>query len=494
MEIKAMNNRSKIVSYRNVVILLVMGIAVFAVNAWTLQKNFYFLFDDIAWLKEVKFDFDVKHFFTILPQSRYNDRPVRTLFFWVLYQLFGLDYTKYYLTTIIWHILNTYLLFGIIYIVLKRVNYGKSFECAGVIALFFGMYPKNLMAVYWIAGAANDLLCAFFSLIAMLLYLLYAKNHKSYPAMLGALAAYILAMRSKEAAICLPVIILVYEIYMTWYEKRKIKIHAGLLLLIGYMLVYCIRIFTLPVGLTGAGQYEQRFSILAIFSVLLNYIRMYFGIDDSTFSYTINTYYTKIGEIGIIIVIAILATSMIRLITKKHIEYSWAVLALFAAIGLSLAPLLILPNIQHLLYFYFPAIFLSMLFGGVLFVGLDKLRSKIKYVWPYAAVLLLLLVLNNIGGAAQLRNVWLGWGAEALSATKDIADIKALDDGYNLYLEGAAEGANVFNYGPGYIVNILYDTEAIHVEHITEETQFQTPYAVWTYSNGHVQELQRVEE
>lgn len=143
----------------------------------------------------------------------------------------------------------------------------------------------------------------------------------------------------------------------------QIEIHSNKNLrqssaLIGYMVVYCIHIFTLSVGLAGAGQYEQRFSILGVF--------------------------------------------------------------------------------------------LSMLFGEVLFVGLDILHSKIRYVWPYTAVLSLLLVLNNIGGATQLRNVWSGWD---LSVTNDIVDIKVLDDCYNLYLEEAAEEANVFNYGHLYFFN-----------------------------------------
>lgn len=488
------NKKFDLGRYRNIMFLLILGIAVFAVNAWTLRDNFYFLFDDIAWIKEVKYNFDVKNFFTILPNSRYNDRPVRTFFFWVLYQLFELDYMKYYLTVIIWHVVDTYLLFSVAFIVLKRVNYAKAFECACICALVFGMYPKNLMAVFWLAGAANDLLCGFFALLTLLLYLCYMKNRKAYPAVIGALVAYILAMRSKEAAICLPLIILIYECYMIWYEKRKFKVYMGNLLLIGYMVLYLVRIFTLPVGLTGEGQYEQNFSISTIFSVLFNYIRMYFGIDDGAFSYATDRYSTQVGEFGIILVTIIMTIAVIKLVNKKQAEQGGAVIALFLSSGFALAPLLVLPNIQHLLYFYFPAIFLAMLFGMLSFYGLDKLRSKVKYVYPYVTVLVVLVILNNIGGAAKLRNAWINYGEEALSATEDIKNIEPLDSGYHLYLDGAAEGANVFNYGPGNIVNILYENEEIYVEHINEETQFEKPYAVWTYADGTVEEVERVEE
>lgn len=52
--------------------------------------------------------------------------------------------------------------------------------------------------------------------------------------------------------------------------------------------------------------------------------------------------------------------------------------------------------------------------------------------------------------AGLKHNVWSGWD---LSVTNDIVDIKVLDDCYNLYLEEAAEEANVFNYGYLYFFN-----------------------------------------
>lgn len=481
-------------SARNMIWIMVTGIAVFSVNAWILRKNFYFLFDDIAWIQEVKYQFDVRNFFHILPASRYNDRPVRTFFFWICYKLFELDYTKYYLVVLIWHIVNTFLLLKIAYEVLKKINFAKAFDCACVCALFFGIYPKNLMAVFWISGAANDLLCAFFSLLTIALYLKYINNRKSCLSVIGFLTAFILAMRSKEAAICLPVIILIYELYMAYYQKTKFKLHFGLVALSGYMILYVIRIFTLPAGLTKEGQYEQNFSIISIFQVLLNYIRMYFGLDDSAFSYKAGEYYTKIGDIGIVILAFIIAAALIKICRKKNTEYAWGILVLFLMIGLSMAPLLVLPNIQHLLYFYFPAVFLSVLFGVFIFCGWDLLQSKLKFISPCLFTLIILLILNNTGGAKGLRNSWIHWGEQALSASEDITSIAPLPAGYHLYVQGASQGANIFNYGPGYIVNILYDETDISVELEDENTAYQIPYAVWNYSDGHVDELRRLEE
>ena len=302
-------------------------------------------------------------------------------------------------------------------------------------------------------------------------------------------------MRSKEASICLPVILMIYEVYMAYYNKQRFRLYSGNMLLIGYMLLYLIRIFTLPVGLTGSGQYEQNFSPVTILEVLLNYVRMYFGLDDPSFSYkTGHQYGTQIGDIGIIIMTAIVAVAFTKIFYKKETQRAWGIIALVASIGAALGPLLVLPNIQHLLYFYFPAVFISILFGIILFQGLDLLRHKIRYVQPYVFVLAVLLLINNIGGAKNLRESWMRWGKEALSATQEILDIESIPAGYHVYLKGASEGANVFYYGPGYIVNILYNDPDISVELINENTNYQIPYVIWNYLEGQVQEIDRVEE
>lgn len=479
-----------------VIFFILIGIVTFMIGAWTIRDDFYFLFDDIAWLKEVKFNFDVTEFFQILPTSRYNDRPLRTFFFWCIYQMFGLNYTAYYLIVLLWHVVDTYLVliltFNILELIDKRKeNVTKSYICA----LFFGIYPKNLMAVYWIAGAANDLLCTFFSLLTMLCYSFYMKNRKAYMAIIGALVFYVCAMRSKEAAICLPLIILIFEYYNSVVKNEKRKVYIGNIILLCYMVIYLVTLLRLPAGLTTDGQYKWDFSPLTIIKVLLNYIRMYFGLDDGSFSYQINDYYTKLGNVGVVICAIIFSILIARLLLKRDVKKNFGFLLIGIAVGLSMAPLLVLPNIQHLLYFYFPAVFLSMFFGLILY---DVATSIFK--WKYAgkvtlcALLVLLIWVNNIGGAKRIRESFIHWGEEALSTVKDIEYIEKVPANTTVYLYGANTGANVFNYSPGYIVNILYEDDTIKTILADEATTYKKPYVVWYYSNGHVQEIERMVE
>lgn len=477
------------------IFFLLLGAITFLVSSWTLRGNFYFLFDDIAWIKEVKFSFNINNFFTIFPTSRYNDRPLRTFWFWCMYQIFGMNYTAYYLVILLWHVANTYLVFVWTNQILIICKNGENiFWKSILVAIIFGIYPKNLMAVYWISGAANDLLCGFFCLLSMLSYLKYMNNRKSWLSAIFYIGFYVCAMRSKEAAICLPIIILLFELYVSCIiKKERAKISIFNVISIIYMFLYLIRIITLPEGVTFEGQYKQDFSISTIGGTLLNYIRMYFAWDDGNFSYDINNYYTKVGNIGILICIVIIIILASNIIQKRKLKQSIGLIVVFMAVGLAFAPLLVLPNIQHLLYFYFPAIFLALLFGLSLYNGIMFL-FPLKYCAQIicGVTMILLLFLNNSGGAKAIRENFIFWGQEALSTVKDIDKIAELPEGSHIYIYGADGGVNVFNYAPGYVVNIIYDDNTLIPELGTSETQFVIPYAIWEYANGHVIETERV--
>jgi len=482
---------------KRVITLVIIGFLAFFVCSWTLNRNYYFLFDDIAWLKVVKYNFDIKHFFTILPTSRYNDRPLRTFFIWVLYETFGLNYTEYYAVLIVMHIINAYMLLYVVKGILDRIGLTPSFETASVCALLFATYPKNLMAVYWFAGGANDLLCTTFILVSVLLYLRYMKDRQILFAILS-LFMYILSMRTKEAAICYPLIVLFYEVYEVFINKVKFRIHSGYVMLIAYMFAYLIKYFSIPVNeLTTQGQYEQKLSPLSILGVTANYIRMYFGLDDNSFIYRLGAYSTKIGNLGIVLVLLIFIYSFASLIggivKKKDLRVSLGIISLYLVTGFSLAPLLLLPNIQHLLYFYYVSIYLSMLFGCLIFKGIALFCSeKLKTIIPFATVGGLMLTCYFLPGTVLTRQNWLKYGSEANSAALDISSIQDIPAGYTCYIEGATDGVNIFNYGPGDCIAVLSDHDGVKCVLYNEGDEKNTPYVIWKYETGHVYELERV--
>lgn len=475
-------------------LLFAIGVACFFTYSWILRDKMYFLFDDINWIKRVKYDFDIKHFLHVFPTSRYNDRPLRTLFFYILYNLFGMEYQKYYLAVLILHIVVVYLYFYLVYRVITRcdVDPQKAFGYAYVCAIFFGMFPKNGMAVYWLAGAANDMLCTFFAVICIIFHLKFCDESKSnWKKILWAIASllmYICSMRSKEAAIGLPIILGIHDIYMAYRKKKKPYITGNSIVCSIYMLIYVIRIFTLPVGLTGAGQYEQNFSPISMMIVLFNYIKMYFSIDSPSFTYDA-FWDNRLGNVGLVIISAIIALAIYKIYINKEREKNIALLCLCIAAGVTLAPLLVLPNIQHLLYFYFPGIILSMLLGICLYDILNLGKGKFSTVLPIVFTFVLLIILNNVGGAKSLQNFWIDWGEKALTASQDIENLRERSTNANIYVKNANQGANIFNYGPGAIVNILYDDSNIHVFLLEDvSSELIEPYVVWQYdeTTGHV--------
>ena len=110
-----------------------------------------------------------------------------------------------------------------------------SVSLVAVSAIIF--FPNNINNLCWTA-ARVDLICAFFYVLTIYLYLLYHDSRKLYFAVLG-LVTFFLALMTKELAITLPftVILLGYLLY----GKKGLKETAPLLIsLSALLLVYFI--------------------------------------------------------------------------------------------------------------------------------------------------------------------------------------------------------------------------------------------------------------
>ena len=85
-------------------------------------------------------------------------------------QLFGLRAAGHHLTSLLLHAANTVLLFPLLF---RRMT-GATWRSAFVAALF-AVHPLHVEPVAWVSDR-KDILCAFFSMLALLTYLCYAKN------------------------------------------------------------------------------------------------------------------------------------------------------------------------------------------------------------------------------------------------------------------------------------------------------------------------------
>ncbi len=150
------------------------------------------------------------------PQLNYY-RPLTILSFAANYHLFGKEPSYFRMVNIILHGLNSFLVFLFMYVLFKRK---KEAVLAGVI---FCILPVQEWVVNYIVGR-GDLLQISFSLIALILFILYLIRHNIFVYLLS-LFAFLLALLSREPAILLPFYVTTTAFY--YYKVRRGKDSAS---------------------------------------------------------------------------------------------------------------------------------------------------------------------------------------------------------------------------------------------------------------------------
>lgn len=135
-------------------------------------------------------------------------RPLMTFAYLLSYKLFGPLPFGFHLVNLVLHISVVLLLF----IVTERLFQDRLLSL--IAAGLFALHPIHTESVAWIA-AITDLELSFFFLLTFLLYLLLpdtqAQNRRYWLSYAFMLLAYGLALLSKEQALVLPALVIVYE-------------------------------------------------------------------------------------------------------------------------------------------------------------------------------------------------------------------------------------------------------------------------------------------
>ena len=174
-----------------------------------------FVYDDYAVIIENKhIQHPIKSFPSFFNQSYFDIaageasyRPVATLSYYLIYAIVGLNPLGYHLFSVILHLANVVLVYLLVNLILK------DRPTALVAGLLFACHPALTEAVDCISYN-EDLLAAFFYLLAFLFCLKSSPNglksdRKNY---ILSLLFFLLGLLSKEMAITLPAIILLYDL------------------------------------------------------------------------------------------------------------------------------------------------------------------------------------------------------------------------------------------------------------------------------------------
>ena len=457
-----------------------LAVGVWFACGWMLSRGNAFLMDDYTTITKGMFT-PPSELFTLLPTQRYNDRPVGNIFAALLQKMFGQNYQGYHMVFVLVHLASMYLVYRIALLLFAKRD-EKARTCGAFLAAaVFGLYPQSIMAVQWVS-AVFDLLGCFFTVCALYAFL---KKDEGGPYRgfyeAGAIASYVVSLRCKEMSALLPVFFLLYEMFR-WKKREKKRVSLTTCVTLGWMAIYLVRLFTFPA--IEAAQYHQAYQLTGLVRNLLRYINLYFDLGTGDMVFSGYSWYALPG--GILLVLAILGA--LFLVLKKRRPTT---LLCLVGVGLMLAPVLTMDNMQHKLYLYIPSVFLGLMAGELVPAALQAGRRNPE---AWCVILILLLgLMNCMPGPVLFRNWWCSMAQQDAGQLKRIERLGNIPKYCSIYVRGAGQDYNVISpYGPGNSIRFLYernDMECSVVEEFPEKPE--EPYIFLDYDGGNFYEVRR---
>ena len=215
-----------------------------------------------------------------------NYTPLTLLSLALNYRLSGHQPASYHWLNLILHLANTGLVFAFVWMLSRR-----RLWTAAATSLFFGIHPMHVESVAWITER-KDVLYALFYLLGLISYLRYLERRR-WAWLAVCLAAFVLSLASKPAAVVFPLTLLAIDYFFlrtdrVWLVLEKLPFLA-LSVLAGWLtlkaqqvsavvtqsadwrpfdhllfasfgsLMYVLKLF-LPVGLSAIYPYPDRSS------------------------------------------------------------------------------------------------------------------------------------------------------------------------------------------------------------------------------------------
>jgi hypothetical protein len=149
-------------------------------------------------------------------------RPGFVLYLMLGWHLFGTTAAGWHFANILMHVIAVIFAF----LILEKVT--GDLRVTAVATLLFALHPLRSESVAWISGV-TDLFLALTLLPSFYLYLRF-RDERRIGLFVGSLLLYTFGAFSKEPAICLPLMIVAYEIFIGEGQSLTAKVRAAFLL------------------------------------------------------------------------------------------------------------------------------------------------------------------------------------------------------------------------------------------------------------------------
>ena len=285
-------------------IFLLIALISSAVYANSFQNSFHF--DDQHYIVENPYIRDPGNIPSFFISPRYSSfeqiftshyRPLLVTSYAINYALGGLRPEGYHVVNLLFHVGSSFLVYLILQAMLEPVaptfssiklttgmvgkKWGMNPHAAASFAsaLIFAVHPFNSEVVNYIT-ARSSVMCGFFYLLSFYLWIKFrhAVAANWLPYYIISVFAFILAMLTKEVAITLPVVLLIYDFY--FHKRLNALPYARYLPYLPYVflivipyLIYRISVYG---HIVGGGTRDYLTNLLTQPMVLLKYIQLMF--------------------------------------------------------------------------------------------------------------------------------------------------------------------------------------------------------------------------
>lgn len=198
-------------------------------------------------------------------------RPLQSLSYMLDYYFYGLKPFGYHLVNVVLHALNAILVYFLILLITRQrvVSFVSS--------ILFAVHPIHNESVSYISGRA-DLLVAFFILLSVIFFVVFSNytNLKRTVFYLISAFCFILALLSKELAIILPLVLIMYD--LTFRKENLRSFNSFIRVYSLFIIIDLIYIFLrLTVLKFGDGVYlTGHYSLYSRLVIVSHGFNMYF--------------------------------------------------------------------------------------------------------------------------------------------------------------------------------------------------------------------------
>jgi tetratricopeptide (TPR) repeat protein len=186
--------------------------------------------NDIKTLQGATYNATLKKTFSTYVMGNYH--PLTMLTFAWEYNKFQLNPKPYHVTNLIIHIVNTLLVFLLIWLLTQQQ------WVAFITSILFAIHPMHVESVAWVSER-KDVLYAFFYLSSLCCYLVYVKDNKKHWLIYASIILlYVLGLLSKGMAVSLPLTLLAIDYFLGRKLNTKTVIEKVPFLLLSIVFGY----------------------------------------------------------------------------------------------------------------------------------------------------------------------------------------------------------------------------------------------------------------